>query len=87
MLGGSKVWDVDAQIKAQLLNGVDFGDGKRLAVLVEPDISWVKVYDNKTVVAVYIKNVVKVTVVAQLHDDGSVEVISASLDILCRGTP
>jgi hypothetical protein len=82
-----RVLDVDAQIKLQLLNGVDFGDGRRLAVMIEPDVSWVKVHDDKTVTAVYIKNMVKVTVVAQLRDDGGVEIISASLDTLCRGTP
>jgi hypothetical protein len=82
-----RIWDIDAQIKMQLMNGVDFGDGRRLAVLIEPDVSWVKLYDDKTITAVYIKNMVKVTVVAQLRDDGSVEIISASLDILCRGAP
>ena len=82
-----RIWDIDARIKMQLMNGVDFGDGRRLTVLIDPDVSWVKLYDDKTITAVYIKNMVKVTVVAQLRDDGSIEIISTSLDILCKGAP
>ena len=82
------VWDIDAAIRMRLLHGADFGGGRRLMAAFEPDVSWIEVDDaSRSVVAIYVKGAVRVTVRATLREDGDVEIVSATLGSICRQTP
>ena len=78
------VWDIDAAIRMRLLHGADFG-GRRLLVAFDPDVSWIEI-DEVSIVAIYIKGAVRVTVRATLREDGDVEIVSATLGSICRQT-
>jgi len=68
----------------RLLHGADFG-GRRLLVAFDPDVSWIEI-DEVSIVAIYIKGAVRVTVRATLREDGDVEIVSATLGSICRQT-
>ncbi len=76
-------WFIDRKIRERLHEGVDFGNGRRLAVAVEPDVAWVKVDENGYVTAIYLKGLFGITIHAKLRDS-DVEILSASLDCMCQ---
>jgi hypothetical protein len=83
------VWELEAEVRRQLEEGVDFG-GRILGVsgLVGDDlIRWVKLEGNthRRLQVVYIKGTARVTVGAVVRDDGGVEITSVSLDKMCGG--
>jgi hypothetical protein len=76
--------EVDMAIRQLLRQGVEL-DRNMLAVAMEPDVAWVKVDKaTKRITAIYVKGMVGVTVHAVLGNDGSVEIVNASLDCLCQ---
>ncbi len=78
-----KLWSIDKRIRELLHEGVDFGNGHRLIVAVEPDVAWIKVDENGYVTAIYLKGLFGITVRAKLQN-GDVEILSASLDCMCQ---
>jgi hypothetical protein len=81
---GNDLWFVNERIRGRLREGVDFGNGRRLAIAVEPDVTWIKTDGSGRVTAVYIKGSFGITIHARLQN-GNVEILSASLDCLCPG--
>jgi len=68
-----------------LHDGVGFENGRRLGVVITPDVVWIKV-DEKAgyVTAMYMKGSFGVTVHAKLRGD-DVEIHGVSLDCMCQG--
>ncbi len=81
---GNDLWFINERIRERLREGVDFGNGRRLAIAVEPDVTWIKADKNGHVTAIYIKGSFGITIHARLQND-DVEILSASLDCLCPG--
>jgi hypothetical protein len=81
------VWAIEEKIREMLLTGVEFPHGRKVAASIGSDMfTWVKVNEEaspKQVVVVYIKYTVRMTVHAAVHDDGRIEIESASLDTMC----
>ena len=79
------LWFIDEKIRKRLHDGVGFENGRRLGVVITPDVVWIKV-DEKAgyVTAMYMKGSFGVTVHAKLRGD-DVEIHSVSLDCMCQG--
>jgi hypothetical protein len=83
------IWELEAEVRRILQSGVDFGEGRILAVSgLDGDVlKWVKLEGNshRRFTAVYVKDAARVTVYARIHDDGAVEITMVSLDKMCGG--
>jgi hypothetical protein len=83
------IWELEAEVRRQLEEGVDFG-GRVVGVsgLVGDDlIRWVKLEGDthRRLLVVYVRGAARVTVGAVVRDDDSVEITSVSLDKMCGG--
>jgi hypothetical protein len=88
------IWELEAEVRRQLAEGVDFG-GRVVGVggLVGDDlIRWVKLEGDthkgdthRRLLVVYVKGMARVTVGAVVRDDDSIEITSVSLDKMCGG--
>ncbi len=83
------IWELEEEVRRMLQSGVDFGDGRVLAVsgLDGDVIKWVKLMGDspRRLMVVYVKDTARVTVYARVHDDGAVEITTVSLDKMCGG--
>jgi hypothetical protein len=83
------LWELEEKVRNRLVEGVDFGNGRRLAATVGLNwFVWIKLDENvkpKRLTVMYIKGAVRVTVEALVSDDDKVEITSVSLSSMCVG--
>ncbi len=82
------IWELEEEVRRLLASGVDFGEGRVLGVSGLDDVlKWVKLEGDthRRLMVVYVKGTARVTVYARIHDDGSVEITTVSLDKMCGG--
>jgi len=76
---------IDEKIREKLREGVGLDGGHKVAVLLTPDVTWIKVDAGGYVTAIYLKGPFGVTVYAKLRG-GDVEILNVLLDCMCQGS-
>ncbi|CAG25655.1 hypothetical protein PyrSV_gp36 [Pyrobaculum spherical virus] len=81
------IWELEEEVRRLLLSGVEF-QGRKVGATVGADwFKWVKLEETnpRRLLAIYVKEATMVTVYAIVSDDDKVDIISVSLDRMCRG--
>ena len=83
--GNNSLQLIDEKIREKLREGVGLDSGHKAAVLLTPDITWIKVDASGYVTATYLKGPFGVAVHAKLRG-GDVEILNVLLDCMCQGS-